>query len=72
MFKFLFMNFNSSVYRHFNFRSADCGTKIETSSQSSPIQIIRNEQQLPKIIKVTFKYGVIRPVAVSDAIGCFE
>lgn len=64
------MNFNSSVY--LNFRSADCGTKIETSSQSSPIQIIRNEQQIPRIIKVTFKCAVIRPVAVWDAISCFE
>lgn len=42
-----------------NRRSADCGTKI--SSQSSPIQIIRNEQQLPKIIKGLSNFSHLDP-----------
>lgn len=44
-----------------NRRSADCGTKIETSSQSSPIQIIRNEQQIPRIIKGLSNFSPLDP-----------
>ncbi|XP_048736976.1 mediator of RNA polymerase II transcription subunit 24-like isoform X2 [Ostrea edulis] len=34
-----------------NKRITDSGNKMETSGQSSPIQVIRNEQQIPRIIK---------------------
>ncbi|XP_061198259.1 mediator of RNA polymerase II transcription subunit 24-like isoform X2 [Saccostrea echinata] len=34
-----------------NRRNTNSGNKIETSGQSSPILILRNEQQLPRIIK---------------------
>lgn len=72
IFKKEITEFNVSFSILIKIRITDSGNKMETSGQSSPIQVIRNEQQIPRIIKVFLDVLCIGALVISAALCRYE